>query len=120
MRHHRWTARDYRSPHWRRVRAEARARTDGLCQFCGTVEGTEGHHLRYQRPELQEARWVVWLCTVCHDVATALRSNGFGRASVAMTGYANRTERRGRLRAGERAEGGADSPRRERGKLRAG
>ena len=85
--HHHWVAADYRSVHWKRCKAEAAARTDGLCQFCGLREGTEGHHLKYVRPELQEARWVVWLCSDCHKTATALRKNGFGRASRLMTDY---------------------------------
>ena len=79
--------------HWKRCKAEAAARTDGLCQFCGLREGTEGHHLKYVRPELQEARWVVWLCSDCHKTATALRKNGFGRASRLMTDYTSERNR---------------------------
>ena len=71
--------------HWKRCRAEAAARTDGLCQFCGLREGTEGHHLKYVRPELQEARWVVWLCSDCHDVADGATQERI-RARVATDG----------------------------------
>ena len=101
MAHHRWTSRDYQSSHWRKVRIEAAARTEGLCQFCGLVEGTDGHHIRYQKPSEQEARWVTWLCRGCHDVATAIRKNGFGRASEALKQMVDRARDTGTLRAAE-------------------
>ena len=120
MSDHHWTAADYRSAHWRKVRAEAAARTEGLCQFCGLREGTDGHHLRYMKPSEQTADWVVWLCRDCHQVATAIRSNGFGRASKALIAMVQHVRRRGRLR----AESALDEPlikeaELARGKLRA-
>ncbi len=73
MTHHRWTEEDYRSMNWRSARALASARTAGLCQFCGLCPGTEGHHVRYDHPDVIHSHDVTWLCSACHATATLIR-----------------------------------------------
>lgn len=72
--HYHWSLADYQSEQWKEVREHARRRTDGLCQLCGLVSGSIGHHLRYDHPDEQSADWVAWLCTVCHSLADTARS----------------------------------------------
>ena len=70
--HYHWTAKDYRSATWKRVRAEAFARFDGMC-VCGLFEATEGHHIRYPHPNEITADDVVGLCGLCHALITQVR-----------------------------------------------
>ena len=86
--HHPWTDADYQSPQWKRLRVQAAARTDGVCQLCAQREGTEGHHLRYVHPEDMLPRWVAWLCPLCHGIATELRSMAKARALHPLASYA--------------------------------
>ena len=70
--HYHWTAKDYGSVTWKRVRAEAFARSGGMC-VCGLFEATVGHHIRYPHPNEITADDVVGLCGLCHDFITQVR-----------------------------------------------
>ena len=74
MTHRHWGPADYQSPHWRGVRQAAFERSDGLCQFCGMAEATEGHHLEYREPADMRPGMVTGLCGLCHAMATSIRS----------------------------------------------
>ena len=62
-------------------------RTGGICQFCGYMQATQGHHLRYYPPVEQPAEWVVALCDLCHVWATEIRRVSGVAAGSGRLGY---------------------------------
>ena len=55
--------------------AAAAARSNGLCQFCGIVPATSGHHWALEYPALTDitADDVTMLCDDCHYLADYIR-----------------------------------------------
>ena len=67
---------DYSHPQHKAARAEAMARSGGVCQLCGQRPAVEGHHWKYGRykpPSETTADDLTGLCHVCHEIATTLR-----------------------------------------------
>ncbi|MYC36242.1 MAG: hypothetical protein F4X66_04940 [Chloroflexi bacterium] len=67
---------DYFHTQHRAARAQAFARSDGVCQFCGMRDANEGHHWEFwsYKPEKDTtADDLTALCVVCHEIATNLR-----------------------------------------------
>ena len=71
--HPRWY--NYFHPRYRRARAEARARSRGVCQGCGYALAEHAHHwlLFYLPPWATTSEHLTALCRVCHQVMTLLR-----------------------------------------------
>ena len=63
----------YKTAAYQQARAEAQARSKGLCQACGQRPGVEAHHYRYPLVGTEVADDLTWLCSVCHSVVTAIR-----------------------------------------------
>lgn len=64
-----------RSEAWKRVRAGALARTQGLCAACPSP-ATEVHHLTYVRLGAELPSDVIALCDACHRIADSIRKEG--------------------------------------------
>ena len=66
---------DYQHPAYLRARAEAFARSNGLCQLCGQQPAVEAHHWGADYPPAHETRAddLTPLCAECHSIATTLR-----------------------------------------------
>ena len=63
-------------PQHREARAEAFARSGGLCQLCGMQPAIEGHHWEFwnYKPEKETTGDdLTALCAVCHEIATTIR-----------------------------------------------
>ena len=72
---------DYSHPQYRLARAQAMERSGGLCQLCGQLQATEGHHwaTSYPREAGMTANDLTALCGICHEIATAMRRFTGGR-----------------------------------------
>lgn len=66
---------NYRHPQYWAARAEALARSGGVCQFCGQKPAAETHHWAERYPPAAEttAADLTALCLWCHEMATTLR-----------------------------------------------
>ena len=65
-----------KSPKWQEVRAQAMARADDKCEFCGrTAEAV--HHVRY--PQIfshDNINNLVAACRRCHEIAHGIKRGG--------------------------------------------
>jgi hypothetical protein len=57
------------------ARAEALARSNGICQFCGLAKATQSHHWARDYPAGSEcqSKDLTALCEICHKLATRYR-----------------------------------------------
>jgi len=57
------------------ARGAAFARSDGVCQFCGSEDAREAHHwaLEYPPGFMVEGKDLTALCIPCHNIATTIR-----------------------------------------------
>ena len=72
------TNKDFNYGHrtYRLARAQAIARSNGKCQYCGTADATQAHHWAYPNypPEVDTTpEDLTALCESCHEHATAFR-----------------------------------------------
>ena len=65
----------YHHPQYLRARADAFARSDGMCQFCGQRTARHAHHwaMNYPAPEALTGDDLTALCRDCHLLATTVR-----------------------------------------------
>ena len=66
---------NYSHPTYLDARAQAVARSGGICQFCGHAQAGEAHHWAnsYPREEDTTQGDLTALCGPCHFMATTLR-----------------------------------------------
>ena len=56
-----------RSSEHKRVQEKGKKRDRGVCQFCGSKEHPEGHHIKYlSKGGLAELNNIITLCRKCH------------------------------------------------------
>jgi CRISPR system Cascade subunit CasD len=69
---------NYRTRHWKEMRA-ARSKQDGfLCVFCGVPSSTV-HHVTYERANCERLADLRSMCRACHDAVTMLETeSGMG------------------------------------------
>jgi 5-methylcytosine-specific restriction endonuclease McrA len=59
---------DYRrSERWRNLRRVVRLRAGGKCEACLRANGSELHHLTYERFGNERLTDVIWICDGCHQ-----------------------------------------------------
>ena len=65
----------YHHPTYLAARAEAFARSGGVCQVCGRRAATEAHHwaLSYPEPDKTTSHDLIAVCAACHHLITSAR-----------------------------------------------
>jgi 5-methylcytosine-specific restriction endonuclease McrA len=66
---------------WKTKRCDVLKRAGGVCEECRFNEGTDVHHLTYQRLFRESLDDLVLLCRACHTKHHELRDTKYGHSS---------------------------------------
>lgn len=63
---------------WKKKRTQVRDRARGVCEECKYNDGSDAHHLTYQRIFAESLVDLVWLCRACHTKHHELKGTKYG------------------------------------------